>query len=73
MSDKELRRWAIELVISKLPRSWLSMFIISEILVEYIRDGKLPPLNDENNLDLSKWLENTQQAPDTSNEEPAHV
>ncbi|MBS1035014.1 hypothetical protein [Gluconobacter cerinus] len=69
MSDKELRRWAIELVISKLPRAWLPTFMISEILVEYIRDGKLLPFNDENNLDLVEWLNNIKQAPDSSSQE----
>lgn len=58
MSDEELRRWAIELTISKMPRKWLDMFVISEILVEYVRDAKLPPFNDDDDLDLGKWLEN---------------
>lgn len=73
MSDEELRRWVIELVISKWPQNWLSMFIISEILIVYVRDGKLPPFNDENNLDLRKWLENLQRNPNASDEEPAHA
>ncbi|MFB9942797.1 hypothetical protein [Gluconobacter oxydans] len=71
MSEQELRRWAIELTISKLARNWFSMFVLSEILIQYIRDGKIPPFDDDGNLDLNKWLENHQGARDSSDGEPA--
>ncbi|WP_062142738.1 hypothetical protein [Acetobacter cerevisiae] len=59
VTDAELRMWAMYRALDSFNRkNWVDAFLKAGVLYAWAKDGTKPPLLDNGDIDLEKFLEN---------------
>ncbi|WP_395495790.1 hypothetical protein [Acetobacter sp. KSO5] len=59
VTDAEIRMWAMDRALDSFNRkNWADAFLRAGVLCVWAKDGAKPPLLDNGDIDLEKFLEN---------------